>query len=1455
MRVIKFLFAEIVVLLALQTSIHAQSQRGIPSDGRDFYIGYMAPSIKCATIKPFQSVYALISSYYNCNVTLSYFDHATGKEFVAISYAIQAKNYKQAPLDLFSMVLRGGNGSPLNPDGQVPEFTSCHIHSDFPISVQYYSTGPNSGGMYLALPTGALGTQYVVAAASANPALGAAASRHFPCVIDSSSSEFMIIAIQDNTHVTITPNGLTRKGGNIGVNSGDGATGVQRPFQTTLSRGQVYWVKSTIDDASNDMSGSTVVSDQPVAVIAGCEAMYNGETRYAGNGGDQRDLSVEQMVPVQYWTSVDYASMPFMDSPGGAFDDPSAGDQFKIYTFDSSGTKISFSIDNRGIYNQTVSRFQSPPTTFDNVETGMIASSLNGKKIFVEQYDYRAMNEFEPFPAPSQMNIVPLERYRTRYMWSVPDDNFQVHKKRYINVIARKDQFSKITIWTNGRNPVPLTSLAGAGLTANIPGHTLLQGRRYEISPGCYYATGDSAFGVYQYGNLGLDPDGDLGDNDDDDYYFSYAAPCGQSFGIDGAYSPHMQVDTLCGRWHVTIHDGNPLDHGISSVDILNDPLGILKRRPGTDSGYVSNNVSFDPVNFTVVPGDTVVSFDIKVNDVLHDAWAWVWAVNVAGNDTLIYLHYTAPSLSIRPDSATFLNAPLGLDSCTQFVFKNLGKPGDLIFHVTGYHFIVNNQGFRVTNINPPLPFTMKPSDSIVFTVCFNASQQAKLYKDTLVIETDCPSPIIPLLGTTALAKINTQDYDFGSVLVGHSVCHAIYVSNEGQAPFTLTKDWVLDNIADFSFSGSTKLPIVIQPGQKEYLTFCFTPTKVGADTTIQHWASDIPSPFTHIIKDFSVLSGKGVAPNLIWTDTPRVINTECDTPSTIHMVLKNTGTYVIVVDSVTIVGPDRSEFSIINSSELPPDKPYDMNPNDTIWYDIKFQPDLTKPLPIRFSDRFDTLVAWDTSGIDPRAYMNANVTHADLSASPNSIDFGIVAPGQVTGTQTITITNPGRASLIIQTLTIDTPFTIVQPGSLKQWDTIAAGKTGTIIVQGLMGAPGTDTGYLTITGMTNCPPPATIMLIMGTSFVEVAGTGHAFAPTYICLNAVDSVSASSSGSRTVMLDSVQIVDDPANPGGSGQFQFASGGRLLTPNDTLNAMDTVYFPVIYVPTMKQAVSAQVVFTYDTLNGDTPSPWTVTKPLSGVGLQEHETLSVQNQNPGPYIAQTGTTFEVPVRLTEDITTQADVHTITFDFSYRRDLFNLPSGGAVAEAGYQIVQQSVTDVGDTETVHITVARAASAAFDSAADIVHIPLELVVSRDTNSDFIVSNVRFQNSHSNDICYVLHDTIPGTFTPQDLCGNETIRKYLQSDQMSFSIRDVRPNPATNSIEVELSVVKNDIPMTIELYNMLGQNARTFMQDLSMPSGARSMDLDLSGLPGGTYSLRVTTPGQTSSHMLLIQRQ
>ena len=80
---------------------------------------------------------------------------------------------------------------------------------------------------------------------------------------------------------------------------------------------------------------------------------------------------------------------------------------------------------------------------------------------------------------------------------------------------------------------------------------------------------------------------------------------------------------------------------------------------------------------------------------------------------------------------------------------------------------------------------------------------------------------------------------------------------------------------------------------------------------------------------------------------------------------LLNRSSASVTVDSIFIIGLDAREFSILNTRLGNKPFAFTMNPGDTIWVDVVFKPDLTKPYPLRYADRHANLVATYYSATD----------------------------------------------------------------------------------------------------------------------------------------------------------------------------------------------------------------------------------------------------------------------------------------------------------------------------------------------------------------------------------------------------------------------------------------------------------------------------------------------------------
>lgn len=991
--------------------------QGITSDGRDYYLGLVYPSFNAQSlnlygknVQGFFGVYALISSYDDNVVTVGYFDN-NGNEINKQKYNVMKRRAIQVPLDVAHM-------KPTT-DGQQAEWKSCHITAIRDISVQYFSTGSCSGGSYLALPTPMLGKEYIVSAyhdntnGYGNGTLSNENGRGF----------FQILAVYDGTHVTITPSTTTAKG-NSGVHSGSGSNGVDRyPFTVDLHRGQTYTVFSSGLDPSYDISGTSIVSTKPVAVLAGNENAFvdGGDPKPTGTGlVDARDYMVEQMLPVSMFDTTGYYSIPLFANtgPGTVY----GGDSYQVV---SSSDTTAANVAERGgaVLRMDVGPFEAQEDP--EVEAPASYTGLNGQPFGVMQYEHRFQNTSAPQMAPSMMSVVSRSHWKRSYLEYVPNNTFEISQGYYVNLICRRVDYDNdsIQVGRDGGKPTSIRA-AGYGLKARfntIPGAPDLVGISLAVSPGSiYFSTlASEPFMVYNYGFRAIDPDRDLGDNDEDDFYFSYAAPAG-CMTAPQPNSLIITVDTLCASWRICIRDTSKIVQGIKSLQILDDPSGDFFK-----PGRVYHNVQFDPAvdpdgtREIDLPGnDTAYCATVQVSSPLDTAYAPIVIITADGGWYLVEMRYAAPRLQLavspnvpnQRDSIIFpVTAPQS-DTCVTIWYFNRAKAGDPGLDLVSATLKHNDGNFRIGNITRTLPMRLAPGDSLGVTVCFNP-QDAKFnvdnpprHADSVVLTTGCFVAPMTLVGPVGSPLIYATDRDFGYVVVGTTRCDTVTIRNIGTLPFTLTDSVIHATIAgnhDFTWDQSSKyntnrLPAVLQPGQFVRIAFCFAPTLEGYDSTTVSWKTNVQGTYRDSTKTYSALKGFGIKPGVVWdrlTDVEFIDSSANVAADTFLVNLTNPNSAVTHVRSVYFTGTDVDEFlELDNQDGYVPLEGFQMSPGNTLWVRLVWTPNLSRG----YRDRHVRLVAtFDVppSGLDSTVM---DITGTFDQRFRNSVRAVAAAPGSI---------------------------------------------------------------------------------------------------------------------------------------------------------------------------------------------------------------------------------------------------------------------------------------------------------------------------------------------------------------------------------------------------------------------------------------------------------------------------
>lgn len=181
-----------------------------------------------------------------------------GRHGAVVPFRIAAGQVLHLPIDS-SMQLRS-NG--------VVEPLSVHVASSVPLGVYGVNRRFQTTDTYMALPADVLGTEYRVAG--------------FRALMKDLGSQAAVIATEDGTSVKIVPTARVCAGG-----------AADATISVTLNRGDVYQIIA-IDEG--DLTGTSIMSDKPIAVYSGHNCAYVPDVK-----NKACNMLAEQIPPTSAW--------------------------------------------------------------------------------------------------------------------------------------------------------------------------------------------------------------------------------------------------------------------------------------------------------------------------------------------------------------------------------------------------------------------------------------------------------------------------------------------------------------------------------------------------------------------------------------------------------------------------------------------------------------------------------------------------------------------------------------------------------------------------------------------------------------------------------------------------------------------------------------------------------------------------------------------------------------------------------------------------------------------------------------------------------------------------------------------------------------------------------------------------------------------------------------------------
>lgn len=412
-----------ILLNSILLSAQNPSDKCIKStEGRDFWFGFLEnrPGFSCLVPVAANYVEITATSGFDCK-----FDIFLGKSTTPyVTDVLQANVPKKIRLDR----------SRAEPFGSESiEEKAVHLVSDQPLNLYAMNYGYNSVDAAVIFPVEALGNEYY--ALCYEPHVDVRSSICGP-LTNGKNSEFVVVASEDQTRVTITPSKVT-----------DRLKPANVPFTITLNKGELYQVQSMnapYQEGQGDLTGSYIQSDKPVALYSGSWA-----TTIPNSSVSAWDHLYEQIPPLRSWGRK-FVTVPLKTREKDTYRILASVDQTTVRI---SG-KATVMIDRGKFYEFMLNKDE--PSLIETDHPVLLAQYSNS-------------NDVDRPPSipqggdwdgdPSMLVISPVDETRESVVF-VAYDTPEIEGKQFVNVVTLNEAVDQIKL---DDGPIAFTPLPNSG--------------------------------------------------------------------------------------------------------------------------------------------------------------------------------------------------------------------------------------------------------------------------------------------------------------------------------------------------------------------------------------------------------------------------------------------------------------------------------------------------------------------------------------------------------------------------------------------------------------------------------------------------------------------------------------------------------------------------------------------------------------------------------------------------------------------------------------------------------------------------------------------------------------------------------------------------------------------------------------------------------------------------------
>lgn len=309
------------------------------------------------------------------------------------------------------------------------EHRGIYLRTTADVSVVVTNFKFDTTGSYLALPIGSLGTEYLVAS--------------YKPYIWSEKAEFMVIGVKDNTNIKVTfPNG------------------------TQFSRNINFLDAYQEAQGTMDLTGTVIIADKPVTVIAGAMCTYISERGC--------DMTLVQVLPDSFLNPDSrYIAPPFYPSSNATL--------LRVMNPGIFENKVCFTYNETTVCNSTQPRNM---TDFTYSLDAIVVTSSEPVSSFV-------FSLADPF----MIDIVSTNQYLSSYFIVIPD--VYANYSNYLAIVIPTSEIGGLTF----DGVVPTGFIDKFQVAKPLEDFSVYI---YEISSGYHIFQHQNGvpFGLYSYGHL-----------------------------------------------------------------------------------------------------------------------------------------------------------------------------------------------------------------------------------------------------------------------------------------------------------------------------------------------------------------------------------------------------------------------------------------------------------------------------------------------------------------------------------------------------------------------------------------------------------------------------------------------------------------------------------------------------------------------------------------------------------------------------------------------------------------------------------------------------------------------------------------------------------------------------------------------------------------------------------------